>query len=235
MGLWDGGASTAAASSVAPVVLVAACEVPDGKMPASAARIVAKLLDAGATVRSSFATALVPARRKVGGEFVRVTVARESVAVRFRASAIRGWLTWESDDGGSWSSKACWVWGAGRPASFALTRSAKMAPDAYVLDEVLADVRDGGFSAPAPPEPSVSPKRPVGWVNLEMMPWLRDRWGATKTPLHEPYPCRCSEPHWSPGRYCGEPRNGPSCPCWGREGAALMASPGNCCARRRVR
>lgn len=241
MGLWDGGEAAAAERTweAAPIVLVGARDVPDGLMPTGATRAVAKLLTAGCVVRSTYAVALVPGvLRKIGDERQRVTVTRESIAVRFASPEHggRGWLTWERDDGADWAIKSRWIHQAGRAASFALSRSARMALDAYTLEEAIADLREGGCSAPERAEvASLWPPLAPGRANLELMPWLRDRWAATRTTTREIYPCRCGEPAWQPGRYCGVPSGkGPSCPCWGRPDA-LGFMPAGCCARRQLR
>lgn len=52
-------------------------------------------------------------------------------------------------------------------------------------------------------------------------------WAITGTPTWLPYPCRCGEPVWSPGRNCGSK----FCPCWGRLDATTPL-PATCCARR---
>ena len=56
------------------------------------------------------------------------------------------------------------------------------------------------------------------------------RWIVAGTSTLEPYPCRCREPVWSPGRNCGSTW----CPCWDRlDGLASL--PFACCALRQLR
>ncbi len=202
-------------------MLVSACDVPDGRMPVGASRVVTKLLSGGCSVRSTYAAALVPDVLR-GGE--RCTVTRESVAVRFRCGAARGWMAWERDgERAAWGSKSRWAVIEGRAVSFALARSKKMAHDAYTLDEVVADLRDGTCSAPPVAEIPI-PERVT--LARQIEPWMRGRWVAAGTMLGEVYPCRCleSERYW-----CGS-----RCPCWGRlSGVEFM--PAECCARRRLR
>ncbi len=200
-----------------PIILVGACDIPDGKMPVGASRVVTKLLSGGCSVRSTYAVALVPDVLRAGE---RCTITRESLAVRFRCGPSKGWMTWESD-GAAWGSKSRWAVIGGRAVSFALTRSKKMAHDAYTLDEVIADLRDGTCSAPEIAEiPTPERAKPDGRY--------LGRWVTTGTQLGQVYPCRCLEPVWAPRRWCGD-----RCPCWGRM-TGTEFTPAECCARRQL-
>lgn len=52
-------------------------------------------------------------------------------------------------------------------------------------------------------------------------------WLISGASLADVYPCRCHEPDWRPGFYCGR-----RCPCWGRVDDGLIFAPANCCGRR---
>ena len=116
-------------SELGPMVVVGMCDVPDGKMPAAATAIVRRAIEGGMWVRSTYAVVFVPnVLRKVvgflrgeggegdaakGGSMARVTVTRETVAVRVRVTEGRwpqAYAIWLSDDGSAWKFDNAQVW-----------------------------------------------------------------------------------------------------------------------------
>jgi hypothetical protein len=193
-------------------------------MPRAATALVGKAMalrcDA-LRIRSTYAAALVPGVRR-DGELG--TVHRESVAVRLRGPGGGGFIVWETEDGASWSlgARRFSIMGRGYIVP-AMVRSAKMPADAYLIDEALHDLCSPPELAPAAPDDYVPTRRErPAFIGVP-----RDRWFATSTPLYGLYPCRCHEPTWRPGYYCGY-----RCPCWGRPD--LAGVPAHCCALRRI-
>jgi hypothetical protein len=95
---------------------------------------------------------------------------------------------------------------------------------AYLIDEALHDLCAGAAAAGDTDDgyvPTRRGERPA-FIGIP-----RDRWFVTSTALLEAYPCRCHEPAWRPGYYCGS-----RCPCWGRP--SLVGVPRSCCALRRL-
>lgn len=146
---------------LAPFVVVAMADVPDGRMPRNATVLVRRCLDMGLRVRSTYAVAMVPGvLRKVrgftrgvggegdaakGGSMERVTVTRESVAVRVWEPVTRwaSYLIWHSDDGAAWSmeeAKVRWPGEFPRPVTW----------EGRYIRSVMSDIgtiqTDGGYN-----------------------------------------------------------------------------------------
>ncbi len=93
----------------APIVVVPACDVPDGKMPQTAAAMVRRALALGCVVRSTYAVAFDPGVLRAGE---RVTLTLETIVVRFRHAGA-GWAAyacWACESaGGAWRFDSAWI------------------------------------------------------------------------------------------------------------------------------
>lgn len=204
-----------------PLVLVPMSDVPDGKMPRGARSVVKKWLARGLVVRSTYTLALVPGvRRKVDGVFAEITETVETVVVRgapgSRSEGPRVWASWHNG-----SFEAAQVLDAGHGVR---NIDSKALGEADFGLERWHDQQAARALEMHAAELELAIKRAIAERTTAPLNW----WLAAQSPADRPYPCRCDEPVWSPGRNCGQHW----CTCWGRSDAALM--PFTCCGRRWV-
>jgi hypothetical protein len=222
-GLWE--ADEIVDTSAAPVVLIPACEVPDGKMPQGARLAAAKVADAGFDWSAAYASAIVSGvRRKVDGAFIKAALIRESVSVRFAGFGMRGFLVWACVASGGWKTSAAAIRGRGQLGTFAISDLESVLHDA-VLGLPISRLHI------APPTKEAKAPRSRKKIAPPPLrgPMIFNVWLGMGTPGGGVYPCRCNEPSWAPGRNCGPGRY--PCPCWGRTDD-LGSMPANCCALR---